>query len=115
MKFVTYILFFCLSTQLYTQTFLNSKKENPEKNLKTDISKKKFDNYFFLALKYKALENYEESINAFQRCIDINNTHSFLFYELSKIYKIQERYFLSIKNIEQAISKEPGKYWYLIL
>ena len=63
MKFVTYILFFCLSTQLYTQTFLNSKKENPEKNLKTDISKKKFDNYFFLALKYKALENYEESIN----------------------------------------------------
>lgn len=115
MKFFIYIFFFFLSTQLYTQTFLNSKKENPEKNAQRDISKKAFDNYFFLALKHKSLENYKESINAFQRCIDINNTRAFLFYELSKIYKIQERYFLSIKNIEQAISKEPGNYWYHIL
>ena len=115
MKVYIYILFFCFSTQLHSQAFLNKNKENTEKGFKNDLEKKLFEDYFFSGIKAKSLENYEEAISAFQRCLEINNNHAVVFYELAKIYKRQERYFLSSNNIEQAILLESKNYWFLML
>tara|TARA_B100000927_G_scaffold291728_1_gene296268 strand:+ start:21285 stop:23015 length:1731 start_codon:yes stop_codon:yes gene_type:complete len=115
MKIFIYILLFSFSTQLHSQAFLNKSKENTEKGFENDLEKKLFEDYFFSALKARSLENYEEAISAFQRCLEINNKHAVVFYELAKIYKIQERYFLSTNNIEQAILLESTNYWFLIL
>ncbi len=115
MKIFIYILFFSFSTQLHSQAFLYKNKENTEKGFKNDLEKKLFEDYFFSALKARSLENYEEAINAFQRCLEINKNQPVVFYELAKIYKIKERYFLSINNIEQAILLESKNYWFLML
>tara|TARA_B100000963_G_scaffold7215_1_gene5646 strand:- start:495 stop:2225 length:1731 start_codon:yes stop_codon:yes gene_type:complete len=115
MKHIAHILVLCFSVQLNAQTFLKPKKDDSEQSLQKEIKKKLFDDYFFSAIKSKSLENYEEAVNAFQRCIEIDNKQPVVFYELAKIYQRQEQIFMSINSIEKAISIEPENYWFRIL
>ena len=115
MKSITYILVLCFSIQLNAQAFLKSKKDNLETSFQEDIKKKLFDDYFFSAIKAKSLENFEEAVNLFQRCIEIDDSQAVVFYELAKIYQHQEQIFMSINSIEKAISIEPRNYWFRML
>ena len=107
---------FCVfSIQLNAQAFLKSKKDNLETSFQEDIKKKLFDDYFFSAIKAKSLENFEEAVNSFQRCVEIDDRQAVVFYELAKIYQHQKQIFMSINSIEKAISIEPRNYWFRML
>ena len=46
-----------------------------------------FQELFFEALKQKAIENYDRAVEALQKCIDLDDSQSVLYYELGKNYK----------------------------
>ena len=63
------------------------KRKNKTKLVLSDGEKKKFDHNFFEALKQKHLENYEDALVLFEKCIKIDPNAAAPLYEVAKIYK----------------------------
>jgi len=68
---------------------------------------------FFEALKQKGIENYDRSVEALLKCIEIDDTESVLFYELGKNYNKLKDYDLAEKALKKAIFITPDNEWYL--
>jgi len=84
-------------------------KEEDEKNIK------KFEEHFFSALKAKSLENYDEALKHFKRCIKIDQKNPTPFYESSAINAGEGRYDVAVDQIKTAIKLDPKNRWYLLL
>ena len=48
----------------------------------------KFNTHFYNALSLKTLENYEEALEEFNKCIKINSANPVPYYESALIYKL---------------------------
>ena len=72
-----------------------------------------YQELFFDALKHKAIENYDRAVEALQKCIDLDNSQSVLYYELGKNYKYLKNFGEAEDAFKKAIAKEPANEWYL--
>jgi predicted Zn-dependent protease len=73
----------------------------------------KFQESFFEALKQKGIENYDRSVTALLKCIELDNSQSVLYYELGKDY-IQLKDFGAAEDaLKKAVDKQPDNEWYL--
>lgn len=90
-----------------------SKKEQEKVN--NEKSKKIFETHLFNALKAKALENHEESLEGFRKCIEINKTIAIPFYESAVINAENGNYITALEQIKKATKLEPDNRWYLLL
>ncbi len=67
----------------------------------------KFQDYFFEALKQRAIYNYSEAIENLENCYQIDSTNLAVEFELSKNYLSEKKYFESEIFIDKALLKEP--------
>ena len=88
MKIKILILCSLIFSSEFTYSQWNKKREkNKTKLVLSDGERKKFDHNFFEALKQKHLENYEDALVLFEKCIKIDPNAAAPLYEAAKIYK----------------------------
>lgn len=73
-----------------------------------------FQEYFFEALKQKAIENYEKAIVALQKCETLQPENAVVYFELGKNYKALKKYELAISSLQKANRLKPNQEWVLV-
>ncbi|MBQ0768565.1 MAG: hypothetical protein KBT58_04695 [Bizionia sp.] len=108
-RYITLLLIgiFCISQTSYAQDDLN--KPNDDLGNVSD----EFQEYFFEALKQKAIENYDKSVTALLKCIAIDDSESVLYFELGKNYNLLKNFGAAEEALKEAVSQEPDNEWYL--
>lgn len=66
-----------------------------------------FQEYFFEALKQKAIENPEKAITALEKCIYLKPEKAILYTELGKNYKMLKNFVSAENNFQMALTKNP--------
>ena len=84
-----------------------------QENLTVDEVDKKFIHHFFLAEKYKMLEEYDKAILEYDNCLNLKPKESSIFFEMGKIFFSQGSIEESLSYINQATSLNPRNKWYL--
>ena len=100
------ILFFQQNT--YAQVDFNKTPDDDLGNVED-----KFQEYFFEALKQKGIENYDRSIKAFLKCIELDDSKSVVYFELGKNYIKLKNFGAAETALKKAITKDPENEWYL--
>lgn len=108
-RYITLILFGILSISQTSYAQVDFNKTNDDLGNVTD----EFQEYFFEALKQKAIENYDKSVTALLKCIDIDDSESVLYFELGKNYNLLKNFGEAEEALKQAVKKEPDNEWYL--
>ncbi|WP_010231544.1 tetratricopeptide repeat protein [Gillisia marina] len=72
-----------------------------------------FQEFFFEALKQKAIENYEKAIDALRECEKIQPNNPVVFFELGKNYKSLNDFENAINNFQKANRLQPNREWIL--
>ena len=75
----------------------------------------KFNTYFYNALSLKTLENYEEALVEFNKCIKINPSNPVLFYEAALIYNLFAQAESAQEHAKKAYYLNKEKIWYQLL
>ena len=116
MKKVIIIIFFLLNVQAFAQwkSYYPEEKGKNNKEVKQKIDKDnfKFNTHFFNALKAKSLENYDEALEQFQKCIAMDNKQAVPFYESALINKSLGNLNLAAEQAKIAIEIELNNRWY---
>ena len=73
----------------------------------------KYQEYFFEALKQKGIENYDRSIKALLKCIELDDSKSVVYFELGKNYIKLKNFGAAETALKKAISADPENEWYL--
>lgn len=118
MKKLIFILYYLISAPAFAQW----KSYYPEKNeskkaLKDQYQEKDnllFNQYFFNALNAKSLENFEESLRFFQKCIKLDDSQAVPFYESAVINKEFGNFDLATEQIKKAVAIEKDNRWFVI-
>lgn len=92
----------------YAQVDFNKKPDDDLGNVEDQ-----FQELFYEALKQKGIENYDRSVNALLKCIEIDNTVPVLYFELGKNYYMLKNFGAAEDALKKAVSKEPENEWYL--
>lgn len=113
MKSKTYILMVLLMSfgiihSSYAQVDFNKRPDDDLGNVEDQ-----FQELFFEALKQKGIENYQRSIDALIKCIDLDDSDPVLYYELGKNYIELKNYGDAEDALKEAVSKDPENEWYL--
>ncbi|SHL50830.1 Tetratricopeptide repeat-containing protein [Flavobacterium flevense] len=74
----------------------------------------KFKDYFFEALKQKAIENYDKAIVSLESCLKIEPNNATIYHELGKNYFAQKDYKNAYSSFEKASTLDPANKWFLI-
>ena len=74
----------------------------------------KFKDYFFEALKQKAIENYDKAIVSLERCLKIEPNNATIYHEIGKNYFAQKDYKNAYSSFEKASALDPANKWFLI-
>lgn len=67
-----------------------------------------FQDYFFEALKQKAILNYSKAVENLEKCAQLKEENVAVMFELSKNYLLMERYFEAEIFIDRCLHKEPS-------
>ncbi len=113
MKIITLIFFALIfsSEQIYSQW--NKKREKNKTNLALNYGeRKKFDHNFFEALKEKHLENYDDALVLFEKCIKIDPNAAAPYYEAAKIYKKLSQNYQALEYSLKAYKLDEGNETY---
>lgn len=86
----------------------NSNKEEEEKS-NDDFQ---YKSYYFTAIKQKSLENFEESIKYFEKCIRLDKEQASPYYEIAKIYLLNKELQESYNYSKQAYQLDKSNKWY---
>jgi len=73
----------------------------------------KFQELFYEALKQKGIENYDRSVEALLKCIEIDDSAPVLYFELGKNYNKLKNFGAAEDAFRKAIKKEPDNEWFL--
>lgn len=92
-----------MQAQVETDTLLS---------VSNDSTHVKFQNYFFEALKHKALENYSKAIDALVICKELIPSESTVFHELGTNYLKLKQFENSEYNFQKAIALDKENFWY---
>ena len=115
-KVVIFIVFnLCVSLLSAQNNFFNHKTTTKQHQKEDqDKSDYQYKNYFYSALKQKSLENYSQAINFFEKCIKLDKKQPAAYYEISKIYSVQEKLSESLKYAQTAYDLNPKNKWYAL-
>ncbi|MCF7566809.1 tetratricopeptide repeat protein [Sabulilitoribacter arenilitoris] len=113
MKKQIYILFFLFGLIFfpqinYAQVDFNKKPDDDLGNVDDE-----FQELFYEALKQKGIENYDRSVEALLKCIEIDNTLPVLYFELGKSYNLLKNFGSAEDALKKAIKIEPDNEWFL--
>ncbi|MGY8988704.1 MAG: tetratricopeptide repeat protein [Flavobacteriales bacterium] len=86
-----------------------NKNKQKEENSKDDYQYKSF---YFTAIKQKSLENFDEAIKYFEKCIKLNKEQSSPYYEIAKIYLLNNELQESYNYSKQAYHLDKSNKWY---
>ncbi|MFC5682080.1 tetratricopeptide repeat protein [Flavobacterium sp. MAHUQ-51] len=78
------------------------------------LEENKFQEYFYEALKQKAIENYDKAIVALERCLKLDANNATIYHELGKNYFAQKDYKNAYASFEKANAIDPKNKWFLI-
>ena len=118
MKKLFFILFYLISAPTFAQwksyypETNESKKGVKEQNQEKDNFL--FNQYLFNALKAKSLENFDESLKFFQKCIKLDDSQAVPFYESAVINKEHGNFDLATEQIKKAVAIEKDNRWFVI-
>lgn len=73
----------------------------------------RFQELFYEALKQKGIENYDRSIEALLKCIDIDNSVPVLYFELGKNYMQLKNFGATEDALKEAVDKDLYNEWFL--
>ena len=90
-----------------TQNKNSNKKEEEKSN--DDFQ---YKSYYFTAIKQKSLENFEESIKYFEKCIRLDKEQASPYYEIAKIYLLKKELQESYNYSKQAYQIDKSNKWY---
>ncbi|GAA3565641.1 tetratricopeptide repeat protein [Snuella lapsa] len=113
MKGNIYIILFLLGgflfpTHHYAQVDFNKKPDDDLGNVED-----KFQELFFEALKQKGIENYDRSIEALLKCVELDKNVPILYFELGKNYNKLKNFGAAEEALKKAVIKEPDNEWFL--
>ena len=111
------IIILCLlNGQAFAQwkSFYPEGKSEGNKKVKQKIVKDNliFNTHFFNALKAKSLENYEEALEQFQKCIKMDDKQALPFYESALINKGVGNLNLAAEQAKVSTELEENNRWY---
>jgi len=111
------IILLCLvSVQTFAQwkSYYPEAKNKKKKVVEQEVDKDNFmyNTHLFGALKAKSLENFEEALKYFQKCIKLNDKQAVPFYESALINKSQGNIELAVEQIKIATKLEENNRWY---
>ena len=92
----------------YTQVDFNKTPDDDLGNIED-----KYQEYFFEAIKQKGIENYDRSVKALLKCIELDDSESAVYFELGKNYVQLKNFGAAEGALKKAISIEPENEWYL--
>lgn len=72
-----------------------------------------FQELFYEALKQKGIENYDRSVEALLKCIELDGDVPVLYFELGKNYNKLKNFGDAEKALKKAVSLDPDNEWYL--
>lgn len=99
----------CLFPQLnYAQVDFNKKPDDDLGNVEDQ-----FQEFFYEALKQKGIENYDRSVEALLKCIEIDNSVPVLYFELGKNYNKLKNFGEAEDALKKAIKLQPNNEWFL--
>lgn len=105
-----------MSVQTFAQwkSYYPEEKNKKKKSVKQEVDKDNFtyNTHLFGALKAKSLENFEEALKQFQKCIKLNDKQAVPFYESALINKHQGNLELAEEQIKIATTLEENNRWY---
>ena len=92
------------------------KSSNSQQQKKEDEKEAiKYRTHYFLAIKAKSLENFDEALKQFEKCIRINNKQPQPFYESALINISKGKSGIAEEQIKKAILLEQKNKWYILL
>jgi len=97
----------------YYPEIKKSKKEQEKTDREKD--KKQFYSCFFSAIKAKSLEDYDEALKYFEKCINLDSKNASPYYESAIINTAKGSYMVAIEQIKAAVKLEPRNRWYIFL
>lgn len=107
-NFYFFLVLFCASFLSFSQV-----DEGMTLLKDADDKKIKFENYYFEALKYKAIGNYTRAITELEKCQQLFPDDKSVVFELSKNYFSLNKTGEAALYIENALEKDSGNYWFL--
>ncbi len=117
MKKNRYLIILIISGILFSSEVIAQEIETPVQEVNVDdlgTVTDEFQEYFFEALKQKAIENYEKAIVALQKCELLQPDNAVVHFELGKNYKALENYEQSISSLQKANRLQPNQEWVLV-
>ncbi|WP_348703136.1 tetratricopeptide repeat protein [Tenacibaculum sp. 190524A02b] len=72
-----------------------------------------FQKHFFKAITQKAINNYQNAVDALESCNELAPNNKAVFFELSKNYHKLHRYVEAVEYANKALSIEPDNLWVL--
>ncbi|MFD0990588.1 tetratricopeptide repeat protein [Mariniflexile jejuense] len=113
MKQKIYILIFIIGTFLlpqmhYAQVDFNKKPDDDLGDVEDT-----FQEQFYEALKQKGIENYDRSVTALLKCIELDKTVPVLYFELGKNYNQLKNFGAAEEAFKKATNLEPENEWFL--
>ena len=81
----------------------------------SEEARKEFEYLFIEGLKQRTLDNFDEAIKIFSRCLEIDSRSSATLYEMANIHVNKGDYQSSMFMLEKAVILNPGNKYYHIL
>lgn len=106
--FILLFGFFVVPQVMYAQVDFNKK---PDDDL-GDVEDK-FQELFYEALKQKAIENYDRSVTALLKCVDLDKSVPVLYFELGKNYASLKNFGAAEEAFKKATNLQPENEWYI--
>ena len=109
------IIILCLlNVQAFAQwkSYYPEGKNNKDVNQKIDKNNFIFNTHLFSALKEKSLENYEEALEQFQKCIEMDDKQAVPFYESALINMGLGNFDLAVEQAKNATGLDEDNRWY---
>jgi len=92
----------------YAQVDFNKKPNDDLGNLEDE-----FQELFYEALKQKGIENYDRSVDALLKCIELDNSVPVLYFELGKNNLKLKNFGAAEDALKKAVSLDPDNEWFL--
>ncbi len=110
--FLTLLFSSCRSQKPTSVQPVNS-IEKAEKATLNEGDQRKFDYYFYEALRERLAGNFDQAGMFFSECLKIDATSSVVFYEVAKLLLMEEDYNRAQTLLELAVKYESSNIWYL--
>ena len=113
--FVSGVVSSCKVKKSVTNRLTGITKDTTETNL-SENSRKEFEYLYIEGIKQKTLENFDEAIKIFSRCLEIDSNSSATLFEMANIYVAKGDFQSSMLLMEKAVSlNSENKYYHLLL